>query len=182
MEWSLGTCELLMRTEPYYKPGSADNLRSYDRVIDLSEGYGPSVVYGLEVRDPGGKHTSVVVLGGGGATSLQEKSIVFADGVAFLGIGNAVVALRLPTLEVAWLRQVDFATCFGVHLLPDTKSLVVHGELAISRLSLDGELVWEAHGRDVFTGPLSLLAGSVVVVDFNGDSYSINLESGAIGA
>jgi hypothetical protein len=44
---------------------------------------------------------------------------------------------------------VDEATAFGVH--PLREDVIVHGELSISRVGLDGRIVWQHSGSDIFT-------------------------------
>ena len=64
--------------------------------------------------------------------------------------------VELPALTTRWVRQVDEATCFGVHICPDCRSLVSRGEIQISRITLAGDTLWRGGGPDIFTGDLSV--------------------------
>jgi hypothetical protein len=55
----------------------------------------------------------------------------------------------------------------------------VHGELAISRFTVDGQKEWEFSGQDIFTGACDIRAGAVVVTDFSDEEYVIDLELGS---
>ena len=179
MEWTVDSCKLHLLSEPCYKIGSADNLHSYDRVLDVSHGYKPSVAYGI-TADFAGREARCIVLSGGGATTPHEHSIAVAGDLVLLAIGDSVVALRAPSREVEWHRKADLATCFGVYYVPEFQCLVVHGEVTISRLSLSGEVAWEASGRDIFTGSFSIGTATVRAEDFDGHRYEIDLVSGAV--
>jgi hypothetical protein len=61
----------------------------------------------------------------------------------------------------------------------DENHLIVHGELEISKFTVDGQKVWSFGGRDIFTGTCSVDETGVVVTDFNGQRYRIELERGA---
>jgi hypothetical protein len=78
-----------------------------------------------------------------------------------------------------WQADADDATCFGLHVGLGESCLVVHGELEISRFTLDGRRVWAFGGKDIFSGELVVAERSIVVTDFEGQRYSIDLESGA---
>jgi len=77
------------------------------------------------------------------------------------------------------VTEVDFATCFGIHLSSDGQVLISHGELSISRLAENGDVVWERCGRDIFTGQLEMHTTSVQVRDFDDKSYRFDLATGA---
>ena len=66
------------------------------------------------------------------------------------------------------------ATCFGLYWESSCGFLISHAELEISRLSLEGYLVWQASGADVFSEGFRLLPGYIEVVDFNGSVYRLD--------
>jgi len=94
-----------------------------------------------------------------------------------LAIGDHIVAFDLPSLSVLWAKALDAFTCFGVLFVPSAACIIVHGELKISCVSLDGEVVWSAGGRDIFSGPLLIEGDQVLAEDFNGERYSFALDS-----
>ena len=84
-----------------------------------------------------------------------------------------MAGLALPDLAMLWEMKADGATCFGLHLTADEKHVVVHGELEISKITVDGQKEWAFAGRDIVTGDCTLARGSVLVMDFNGERYSV---------
>ena len=95
-----------------------------------------------------------------------------------IAVGDRVAALGLPDLGMIWQAKADDATCFGLHVTPDEKHVIVHGELAISKFTVNGHKEWEFAGQDIFTGVCAIGEGAVVVTDFNGKEYSIDIELG----
>lgn len=71
-------------------------------------------------------------------------------GTSALQLGHDLFA-DPPVATTARARTVDAATCFGVYYLPEHACLISHGELEIARLSLSGEIVWSAGGKDIFS-------------------------------
>lgn len=114
----------------------------------------------------------------GGSSGVHEHSMAILADTCFCAVGPYVVALALPGLDLRWSRQADESTCFGVFVLPGDAGLVSHGEQLISRLTLSGELVWQAGGADIFSGAFSIAPTSVVAEDFAGRRYSFDLTTG----
>ena len=106
-----------------------------------------------------------------------DKFACFDDRIA-VAIGGYVVCIKVPTGEVMWIAEGDGACCFGVHALSSESAVVVHGELEISKLTLDGEIVWQSGGEDIFTGPFEIEETGIRAVDFNGKVYWIRLDTG----
>lgn len=165
--------------EPSYTFRSADNVRRYQREELLGDGqYRPSSCHGVTCTADSRVLASVIFGAAGGASGVHERSLARLRDLAFLAVGQFIVCLQLPDLSLRWAREVDQATCFGVHVDPRQRGLVSHGELEISRLTLSGEIVWQASGRDIFTGELSVDPALVRAEDFNGDTYVFDLETG----
>jgi hypothetical protein len=174
---------VVLRDEPTYTPRSTDNVRTYGREIvlldqELTRSSYISSRHGVVAKDRDGHEHSCVLLGGAGATTIHEHSVVLRSGALYVACADTLCALSLPVLQLRWWRRVDPATCFGVHELPEEGGLISHGELSISRVSLAGEILWSATGEDIFTGPLTLLPDRVRVVDWNGTAYSFALSDG----
>ena len=172
--------EITLTPEPTYTPRSADNVRQYGREIALCEGGEFMTKLGVVVSSPAGVQNSVILLGCGGATTVHDHASVAHGDTLYLACGNAICALSLPDLTPVWVREVDLATCFGVHLLPGGTGLVSHGELSIARLSLSGEIAWSAGGRDIFTGPFVVAGNRVRAVDWDGVVYEFSLADGTV--
>lgn len=121
-----------------------------------------------------------VIVGAESTTSVHPRSAVVVTDRLLLAIGNHVVCFRLDPFAHLWSREVDIATCFGLHYEPDRSALISHGELLVSRFDLDGRILWQEGGRDIFTGSLVLKPGWVEVSDFDGAIYRFRYEDGSL--
>jgi hypothetical protein len=70
------------------------------------------------------------------------------------------------------------ATCFGIHWENGRGALISHGELEISRLSSEGNLLWQASGADVFSEGFRLLPAHIEAVDFKRTVYRLDYATG----
>jgi hypothetical protein len=59
-------------------------------------------------------------------------------------------------------------------------ALLLHGELWIVRLGLDGSIQWQQGGADIFTGGCWMEDGAVVAGDWNGTEYRRRLFDGEV--
>jgi hypothetical protein len=178
MELRYGALTLTLLKEPTYTAGSADNARDYEREYDFARGNRPSSVHGLICREPDGGEHSCVLLAGGGADGVHEHSAVIADGRCFVAVGHVICSLSLPALDLGWVTKVDEVTCFGVYYSPEYDSLLSHGELEVARVSLAGEVVWSAGGRDIFTEGFRVVGDYVEAIDFAGRVYRFEIGTG----
>jgi hypothetical protein len=170
--------ELELVDEPTYVRASADNSRSYDREYVFRDRTLTTSRHGVVVQEGGRAVRSCILLASGGTTTVHERSALIVGDFCFVGVGDTLCALALPSLENLWHRAVDTATCFGVYLVAALDCLITHGECEITRLSLSGEVAWSTSGGDIFTEGFALNANHVEAVDFNGVRYRIDLTTG----
>jgi len=165
--------------EPTYTFGSQHNRSRYQREQILDEPqFQLTSRHGVISTLNGDPLASVIFGATGGASGVHQHSLATLEDRGFLAVGPFIVCLDLPTLSTRWVQVVDDATCFGIHICPDRRSLISHGELEISRLTLSGDILWQGGGPDIFTGSLSFASSAVLVEDFNGDTLSFDLETG----
>lgn len=162
--------------EPTYSFNSTDNFRSYSIEVQLVDD-SISSIHGVTLNGDG-----VVIVGAdGGYSSVHERSALVVDSRLFLAVGNQVACLSLELPHrVLWSLRVDAATCFGIHWEDQHGALISHGELEISRLSTDGDLIWQASGTDIFSEGLRLLPHYVEAIDFNGSVYQFDYMTGQL--
>ena len=172
--------EVQVRDEPTYSPRSADNLRSYNFEYCRSYEYRHASAHGINVLENGQFVASAIVLGVSGATGVNENSIAYDGTNIYVAAGDSLFALSLPSLILVWCKKVDWATCFGVFWLKEKQCLITWGEIDIGCYTPHGEKVWSVSGPDIFTEGFTLESESASVIDFNGDLFSINLNSGEI--
>ncbi|MDQ3713912.1 MAG: hypothetical protein M3388_17070 [Acidobacteriota bacterium] len=172
--------EILVRDESIYTPNSADNKFTFDKEIwlDEEEDY-ISSKHSVVVNCRSGESHSCILLAGGGASGVHESSALVHNGRILVAVGNFVCCLPLPKLDFVWRKKTDWATCFGIYHSPKHECYISHGELDILRLTYSGEVVWQASGKDIFTGDFFLREDFIEVVDFNNERYRIDIKTGA---
>ncbi|RIK82521.1 MAG: hypothetical protein DCC68_06415 [Planctomycetota bacterium] len=172
---------ILLDHDRTYTLGSADNSQTYCRVYRLDDEtpYRPSSQHSVRVFSIAGEELGSCLLAAtGGATGIHEHSAVAVGDILFVAVGPYTASLQLPSLDLLWSRQVDGATCFGLHHAPAHCCLIAHGELAISRLGYDGAVAWTACGADIFTGQLEVAGDRVRAEDFDGRTYLWDIRTG----
>ena len=134
--------------------------------------------HAVEVRSDDGKQSRVLLTAADGFTRVHANSALAHGQRLVVAVGARLCALRLPNLELEWNVVVDEATCFGVYRSEKYASYVTHGELAITRVADDGTVLWSSSGKDIFTEGFTLEDDHVIVVDFEHETYRIDLATG----
>lgn len=170
--------EVEILDEPTYTPGSKDNTRTYRQEYLLCAEPIVTSRHGIICRHGDVVAGSAVLLASGGGSSVHEHSIAVLDNRVYVAVGDHVVCLELPTLTLVWKTRADSATVFGVYFSRANDGVLVHGELDITRLSLDGDTVWSASGADIFTGAFLIDDERVRAQDFEGRQYVWDVRTG----
>ena len=151
---------------------------SYQIEIREKEAHPPQVAVYLYKTEEEIK--SIVLTGGGSVSSRWEKSALLDGDRLLITCGNEVYCLLLPTIKVCWHTQVDMATCFEI--VPYQDDYITHGEVEISRLNRQGEILWQFSGKDIFVSPteripsFTLTSKGIELIDFNYESYLIDYQ------
>ena len=179
IEFPYKSSRIRILDEPTYTLGSADNVRNYEYESRLDSGeYSPSSAHGIALIADDEIVASHLVAASGGATCVHDSSAVVVGDRCILAVGPYFVAFRLPSLEIEWSTEVDWATAFGVHLSTAGEYLLSHGETTICRLNFDGQIEWQEGGADIFTEGFSVEETCVRAVDFENREYRFDLTSG----
>jgi outer membrane protein assembly factor BamB len=167
--------ELTIIDDRTHSFGSADNVRCYPKEIMLCDAGVRSSVHGVLIDGE-----PLIVFGAsGGASAMHAHSALVIGERLYLAVGDSVVCFDLERQALTWSTRVDSATCFGVYHEPARCALIAHGELEISRISLDGYITWQRAGADIFSGDILLEPDAVWVTDFDGRLYRFSYETGA---
>jgi hypothetical protein len=163
-----GGLEVELWSDPGYTPGSAGNVHRYGREIAVGGHHGQAT--GVEVRMDGVPVASAVLLCDAGCPGVSTSNAELRGDTLYVAMRDHVAALSLPSLEVRWMTDVDDACVFGF-VGTDEDALLLHGELWITRLGLDGRIQWRQGGADIFTGGCWTEDGVVFAADWEGTEY-----------
>ncbi|RJF88207.1 hypothetical protein D3874_15270 [Oleomonas cavernae] len=160
--------------EPMHSFGSADNSRAYRREHNLCDG-SVRASYGIIVDgDP------IVVIGVDRAMPIHSHSALVWGDRLHIALGSRIACFSLNPFVMLRAVEADAVMCFGLHFSTAHSALICHGELQISRLSADGDILWQAGGRDIFTGEFALRPACIEARDFNNAAYRFRYEDGAL--
>ena len=169
-----------------YTEGSADNTNHYDLVYKdpADDVYIPSSKHGVKVyRD--GIYKSAILLAAGGGTGVYADSAIIDNDNLITRCCNKVFSLTLPDLQLNWITEGDWATCFSIHLYKE--SYIIHGEMFITRLARDGTIMWQAGARDIFVNinhqgdTFQMRDEYIELMDFQGYRYKLTYDGKITG-
>ena len=147
-------CIVELIDETSYTLNSSDNIHNYDKIISDDGISDNPTRYGINIRDSSGiVIKSCLLIGGSGAgTSVGRESCVIEEDTLFVCISNEIFSLSLINLELNWYKEVDFATAFGIYKM--NEDFIIHGEMSITRINKNGEIIWQQSGSDIFVLPM----------------------------
>ena len=78
-----------------------------------------------------------------------------------------------------WKTQADEATCFQIFKHQD--DYIVHGELQVTKLNKDGQVMWEFSGADIFVSiddecEFKIESDGILLTDFAKTKYKIDFD------
>lgn len=171
-----GALEVELWNDPAWSPDFVGDPGRYGRAIVLAEERRQAT--GIEVRVDGRVSNTAVLLGEMGCPGISSGNAVLRGDSLVLTMSAIVVQLAVPSLEPRWIVDLDDACMFGLMELPGEEDLLVHGELLITRLGMDGAIRWQQSGFDIFTRGCEIRDGVVVAVDWIGAEYRWRLSDG----
>lgn len=135
--------------ESDHRADAADNSNQYTKAYfngDESEAISKT---GIRVEKDGQTVASCIIGSVGGTTGIHPNSSLISYGGLVVCCANSVFKLSLPDLQLEWKTEVDTATCFELFYLDE--DYLVHGEMEITRLNKNGQILWSQSGGDIFT-------------------------------
>ena len=170
--------EISLVDETTYTPGSSDIIKQYLMEYKLSESKSFTTGHGVIIGSLEEPNNSCILFANAAPTTIHDRSYQIQNDKLYFAVSDYMVCLELPSLDLVWSLKVDSVCCYGVHYSDGHGCLISHGECEISKVSFDGALDWNIAGKDIFAGGFDLYDDHIEVVDFNGEKYSIDIESG----
>jgi len=166
--------------EPTYTPGSKDNVHMYETEVCRTKKYQPCCAHGIYIGDEHSQKGSVILLGIGGITIIDEGSVTTNGKVLFVAVADSVFCLSVPDLNTIWIQKVDLVACMGVYWIESLGSIITWGELDVCRYTASGRKIWCTSGPEPLTSAFEILPNHIEVKDFENDVYTIDYESGSM--
>ncbi len=120
---------------------SSNHSPLYDRTYqaDNVKDYGPVSQHAIIIYRGNTKIISANLLAAAGATSITSDSVLIDGDNLITRCCNTVFCLTLPGLDLNWMVEANWATCFSIHQYHD--SYITHGEMSVSRIDRNGNLL-----------------------------------------
>jgi hypothetical protein len=160
-----------------FKKSSTDNLHKYDYVYFDESEYLLPTMFGIKLFKDSQFLKSAIVGSIGGGTTNHRNAIIFEQDRFLLCCSDTIFCLSIPDLTLLWRTQADQACCFEIFKYQD--DYIVHGELEISRLGKNGNILWQQSGADIFTTisgeqDFQLTEDFIVASDFENRIYKFD--------
>lgn len=185
LTFNYGIFKIEIENDPTYKIGSADNSFSYNFVYkDKKALTYQSSNHGIKIYKDNEIYKSAMICAVAGGTGIHEKSAIIENEDIYICCADKVFSLKLPSLTLNWTTQTDQATCFGIYKADN--GLFTHGELQVSRLDYNGNIVWDTGLRDIIVNVDSdddcfkLHDKYIELLDFNSNKYKLDFDGNFI--
>lgn len=165
--------------ETDYTFGSSDNFKKYDKIFISGDNNILTSQIGIELFEEEKIKASCLIGSEGGGTVITENSILISYGGLVICCSNTIFKLTIPDLNLEWKTISDKSTCFGIHYLD--KDYVVHGELEITKLDKEGQIIWQKSGRDIWTtaegfDDFAVYENYILATDWDYHRYKFDLD------
>ena len=100
------------------------------RVPAERRGLSPILATFYHVSTEGSVISSCILTAVGGATGIHDHSALICGDSCIIAVGPFMCSLHIPSLDLEWKAEVDWATCFGVYYSAKHHCLISHGELS----------------------------------------------------
>lgn len=132
----------------------ADFLNEYDAIYIAPSAYQPTSVQFIKLirfddfLQENRVIKQVIVGATGGGTGLQKTGTLLDNDQLVTCCSDTVFSISIPDLNLLWQTKADWGTCFQLFKMKD--DYIVHGEMEITRLNKQGNIVWQHSGADIF--------------------------------
>ena len=160
-----------------YTLKSRDNASNYDKVYSDAGGFQPTSKHGIRLHRNGSEYASAIICEAGSATGIHKDSFVIHEDHLLICCSDKVYSLQLPDLTLNWSNRFDMATCFAIHRFRN--DFIVHGEVEVKRIDVNGNIKWNFSAKDIFVVPdgadaLKIDADKIELTDWAGNKYLLD--------
>lgn len=174
---TIGEYQIEISPEESYNK-SNPNLHKYNQVYFEDSEYNFPTAFGIKTFKGNQLLKSVIIGSNGGGTGIEHKNaMIFEHERILICCSDSIFCLSIPDLNLLWQTHADQACCFEIFKYQD--SYIVHGEIEISRLDKDGNIIWQESGADIFTTisgeqSFELTDNFIIAKDFENRVYKWN--------
>ena len=156
-----------------------DSPTIYDKVIQAEKDkqFSPTSQHAIKIYTNNNVINSAIILATGGGTGVGSDTALIDGDNLIIRCSNKLFSLSLPDLEINWMTETDWATCFSIYKFQDT--YISHGEISIAKIDKSGKILWSYSGADIFVclyegNPFEMHDSYIALTDFIGSTYKID--------
>lgn len=149
MKLEIGRYKIELIDKSNYSSNLTDNLFQYQQQYANEQENQPSTQIGIQLYDGENILSNAIIKSTGGGSGIHQTSQVLTIDRIIICCSDSVFSLLLPKLTLEWITKADDATCFQIFRYKE--DFIIHGELNITRLASNGEILWQNSGTDIFT-------------------------------
>lgn len=125
----------------------------------------------------------------GSYSPLTDENVIQDDKYLYFCSGKYVCKWNIRQMQLEWDIELDISCCFTLELMKDKKTILVAGESDISRIDLEGNILWKYSGSDILVTEsgkygAEIIGNKIYLTDWNNilhvldfDGNLINLDS-----
>jgi len=149
MNFEIGKYNIELQLDETFSLNSVDNINHYQKVyFDISEYDYPTKI-GIKLFENKELIKSVLIGSNGGGSGIHTTSQIIEEDRIIICCSDTIFCISIPDLALKWKTQADQATCFQI--FKKDSNFFIHGEMEISRIDSNGQLIWQQTGNDIFT-------------------------------
>ena len=176
--------EIQVYKDEDYTLNSTDNINKYKQIF-LSEGELNKQLYqitgslGIKVFEDGIEEFSCLLVPSYSGVLVLENSVLPDENKLLACCVDYIYCLELPELNLLWKTKADACHCFEILKLED--NYLVHGELEITKIDKNGEILWQFSGKDIFvsvdgTDIFEIHPDHILVSDWTETAYKLSYD------
>ena len=163
---------------PPYNPKSTDNAAVYDALYFVESEYRHTSVYQISTFVSDNLLKRILIGATGGGTTVHKNSFITEKDRLVICCSDTLFCLQIPDLSLLWKTKADDATCFQIFKYQS--DYIIHGELEITRLSYNGDILWQQGGADIFTEEFKITDNYIYATDFEYRKYTFDFDGNNI--
>jgi hypothetical protein len=135
--------------------------------------------HGIIIKNDAKILSSAIILADGASTIIHKNSYYIEENSIIICCGNTLFSLKLFELKLNWKIKIDDATAFGIYKM--NNDFIIHGELEITRINKNGEIIWQKSGSDIFVtidgkSDFKIINNKIHIESWDGRKYKFDYD------
>ncbi len=161
---------------------SLNDISSAPQILSFgfpgSPHFKPGQIIKIETQNVENQITKeLIVVAYGMPSSFNERSFLCLQDSFICTLGEFVIKLSY-TLDTLYWWKGFIGACFALYGIQNLQFFILHNELSIIKMDMNGKILWEFAGRDIFLLPINIEEDAIFVIDDLNNKYKIDVING----